>query len=246
MNPVVTLQIGTALGRGSRRALSTSGIVLMVLTIAYQLVFVGSINTAVAGMLPDTAQQGQIGLTLPISTSVSGLLAVVSILFGTYILLVATRLLVRDSSELSSLPSELFTHRVGRALLAAIVANVLVSIAVTLGLIALVIPGLFLSVSFTFVFFAIGVEDQGPVDALRRSWDLATGNRWRLFGLVLIVGIVAGAVGGLSSLVTIAGPAIGQIVVLSIISIITIVNYGILADAFVQLRTEAASEPKIQ
>ncbi|ACV48203.1 conserved hypothetical protein [Halomicrobium mukohataei DSM 12286] len=218
----------------------------MVLTIAYQLVFVGSINTAVAGMLPDTAQQGQIGLTLPISTSVSGLLAVVSILFGTYILLVATRLLVRDSSELSSLPSELFTHRVGRALLAAIVANVLVSIAVTLGLIALVIPGLFLSVSFTFVFFAIGVEDQGPVDALRRSWDLATGNRWRLFGLVLIVGIVAGAVGGLSSLVTIAGPAIGQIVVLSIISIITIVNYGILADAFVQLRTEAASEPKIQ
>ncbi|MBO4248096.1 hypothetical protein IL252_09750 [Halomicrobium sp. IBSBa] len=246
MDSVVTLQIGTALGRGSRRALSTSGIALMALTVAYQLVFVGSINTAVAGMLPDSAQQGQIGLTLPISTSVSGLLAVVSILFGTYVLLVATRLLVREPGELSSLPSELFTHRVGRALVAAVVANVVVSITVTLGLIALVVPGLFLSVSFTFVFFAIGVEDQGPINALRRSWELATGNRWRLFGLVLIVGIVAGAVGGLSSLFAMAGPAVGQIVILTIISIVTIVNYGILADAFVQLRTEAASEPKIQ
>ena len=242
----MTLQIGTALSRGSRRALSTSGIVLMILTIAYQLAFIGSFNTALKNLLPAGAQQGQIGVTLPISTSVSGVLAMLAILFGTYVFVLTTRLLSRDLNELSSLPGELFSRRIGRALLSAVVANVVVSIAVTLGFVALLLPGIFLSVSFVFVVFAIGVEDAGPIGSLRRSWELATGNRWRLFGLVLLVGIVVGLVSGLTSVLTLADPVLGQIVTITVVSVLSIVNYGIVADAFVQLRAEAETEPKIQ
>lgn len=43
----MALQLGQALGRGARRALSVSGIVALVLTICYQVVFVGSFNTVV-------------------------------------------------------------------------------------------------------------------------------------------------------------------------------------------------------
>lgn len=96
--------------------------------------------------------------------------------------------------------------------------------------------------SFTFVIFAIGVEDARPLAALRRSWALASGNRWRLFALVLVVGIATGLLSSLGSVVSIANPTAGQIVSLLISAPLAIASYGILADAYVQLR-ESSEEP---
>lgn len=233
----MALQIGRAIGRGIRRVLNPVGLVLMVLTFLYTLVFVGSINTIVTGALPAEVQdQAQIGLTFPISSTVAGILIIAGMLFGTVILLAATRAFTRGPNERGSVSADLFTRRIGSALVSAIVANILVFVAVTIGFVLLFVPGLFLLVSFTFVIFAIGVEDAGPIAALRRSWDLASGNRWRLFALVLIVGIATGLLSGIGSVVSIVNPAAGQILSLVISAPLGIMSYGVLADAYVQVR----------
>ena len=239
----MVLQLGQALGRGARRALSVSGIVALVLTICYQVVFVGSFNTIVVNQLPPSVQPGAvgtIGFTLPLSTEVAAALGGAALLLGVGVFLVTARLLTRDLSKLSSLPGDLFTRRIGRAFLSALVVSVILAVAIPIGFALLFIPGLFLTVSLQFALFAVAVEDTGPVDALRRSWELASGNRWRLLALVILFGVLGGIGGAVGSLFAFVSPSAGQLASLVINSVLIIVMYGILADSFVQLRSGAA------
>ena len=86
--------------------------------------------------------------------------------------------------------------------------------------------------------FAVAVEDDGPVAALRRSWELASGNRWRLLALVVLLGVVGGVSGAVGSVFSLADPLVGQVVSIGITSVFLVLMYGILADAFLQLREE--------
>lgn len=235
----MSLQIGDAIGDGIRRSLTKSGGVLMALMFAYMLVFMAAMNTIILEYLPEEAQgSGQFGLALPVPPAVAGAIGLLGMLFGFVFYLVAVRALTRDKAELSTLPSELFTRRIGRATISAIGANIIMQIAITIGFILLVIPGIFLAVSFIFVVFAIGVEDRRAIDSLSRSWELASGNRWSLFALGLIVAVAVGVVGGVSSMFSMVDPVIGQVVNLAVISVASIVAYGVLADAYVQLRDD--------
>lgn len=236
----MTLQIGRAIGRGGRRALNVTGLLLTILTLVYVLVFVSGVNTLVSAALPSAVRgEAQIGLTLPVSSAVAGLMMIVAMLFGMVVFLAATRAFTQEQSDQSPDIKTLFTRRMGRALLSAIGANIVVSIAVSIGFVLLFVPGLFLSVSFVFVIFAIGIEDARAIDSLRRSWELASGHRWRLLTLVLIVGIGLGLLGSVGSLVSIVDPSLGQIVSLVITAPLSVISYGILADAFVQVRNES-------
>jgi len=240
----MALQLGQALGRGARRAFSVSGIAALVLTICYQVVFVASFNTVVVNRLPPSVQPGDvgtIGFTLPLSTEAAAALGLVALLFGVGVFVVTARLLTRDLAALSSLPGALFTRRIGRALLSALVVSVALAVVIPLGFALLFVPGLFLTVSLQFALFAVAVEDTGPVDALRRSWALASGNRWRLLALVVLFGVLGGIGGAAGSLFAFVSPSAGQLASLAINSVLVVLMYGILADSFVQLRGESAS-----
>lgn len=235
----MTLQIGDAVGNGIRRAATYTGGVLMGLTFLYQLVFLGSMNTIVREYLPPEAMQSdQLAFAFPIPAPAAGVLAVLALLFGMVMLIATTRAMVRDVEELSTLPSDLFTRRIGRALLSVVGANVVVSIAVVIGFALLIVPGIFLALSFLFVVFAIAVEDERALDAMRRSWQLATGNRWRLFALFLIVVVGSTVVSGLGSLFSVVSPIAGQLVSMALSAVVSIVVYGVLADAYLQLRDD--------
>ncbi|MUV85089.1 hypothetical protein GJ631_00445 [Natronomonas sp. CBA1123] len=211
----------------------------MVLTFVYQLLFLGSVNAVFADILPPEAQQsGQLAFALPVPAAVASVIAVAGLAFGVVLYIAATRALTREQSELNSLPGELFTRRMGRAFISSIGANIIVTIAVTLGFILLFVPGIFLAISFIFVIFAIGVEDERAIDSLSRSWELASGNRWGLFALGLIVGVVTAVGSSIGSVASFVSPVAGQILSLALTSVFSIVGYGILADAYLQVRGE--------
>lgn len=239
----MTLQIGQALGRGTRRSLSVSGIVLVVSLLFSQIGITGAANTVAANSLPPeaAAEAGGTGFSFPVSTAVGVAIGVVAMLVGIVVFLAAARLLSRDLSELGSVPMELLTHRFGRASLTAIAVSIILGIVIPIGFLFLIIPGIFLAISFQFAIYAVAVEDRGPIDALRRSWELASGNRWRLFGLGLIVFVITAIGGSIGSLVSFASPTAGAVVSLVVNAVLTIVAYGILADAFVQLRNGSAA-----
>ena len=65
--------------------------------------------------------------------------------------------------------------------------SLLVWIFVILGLIVLVVPGVFLAVMLPVSTVACILEDRPPMEALKRSRELTRGNRWRLLGLLLIL-----------------------------------------------------------
>jgi hypothetical protein len=235
----MALNFGRAVGRGARRAASISGIVALSLTVLYQLLLVGSLNTVVVDRLPPTARSGDvgaIGFTLPVSGDVAAALGLVAFLFGVVTVVVSARLLARDLTALSSIPGELFTRRIGRAFLSTLLVSVAFTVVLPIGFVLLFVPGLFLAVSLQFAIFAVAVEDTGPVDAFRRSWDLATGNRWRLLALLVLFAVLGGAGGALGSLFALAAQSGGQIASLLLNSALIVLMYAMIADAFVQLR----------
>lgn len=238
----MALHLGRAFERGLRRAATGTGVVLMVLTFVYTAVFSGSINTVFLALLPPNVRgQAQIGFTLPLSMPAAAVLAVVALLFGMAVVIAMTRAFTRAPGE-GGLAADLFTRRIGRAVVSSVGANVVVTVAVSIGFVLLVVPGLFLAVSFSFVVFAIGVEDARAIPALRRSWALARGNRWRLFLIVLVVGVVTGLAGSVGTVLSLANQSAGQLIGLALASVLATLGYGVVADAFVQAReaTDAA------
>jgi hypothetical protein len=72
---------------------------------------------------------------------------------------------------------------------AVILMVILFGIALTIGLILLLIPGLILMVSLGLCFAAALFDGKGPIDALTESHRLVWGNWWRTFA-ILSVGVV--------------------------------------------------------
>jgi hypothetical protein len=91
---------------------------------------------------------------------------------------------------------------VGRALSAAAARLVpavgavsLYAVGVTLGLIALIVPGIWLAVRWYFAAQAAVVDGLQPAEALRRSALLVDGQWWRVLGVLVVFNLITGAFG---------------------------------------------------
>jgi flagellar biosynthesis protein FlhB len=88
-----------------------------------------------------------------------------------------------------------------RRIIPIIVLTVVAAVLMTIGFVIVLIPGIFLAVSFAVATPALMIERVGPIESLKRSWRLATGERWRLFGAGLSMIIIAGIVFGILALI---------------------------------------------
>jgi hypothetical protein len=75
---------------------------------------------------------------------------------------------------------------------AAIALRLVAEVAVSLGLLLLIIPGILLALAWYVAMPVLALEGKGPVDALKRSAELTRGRRGRLFGIAFVVGVVGG------------------------------------------------------
>jgi hypothetical protein len=81
---------------------------------------------------------------------------------------------------------------------AALGAVALFGLGVAFGLVALVVPGVWLSVRWYFAAQAAVVDGLGPVDALRRSAEVVETRWWRTFGVLLAFGLLIGIFGAVA------------------------------------------------
>ncbi|MFC4011527.1 glycerophosphoryl diester phosphodiesterase membrane domain-containing protein [Nonomuraea purpurea] len=58
---------------------------------------------------------------------------------------------------------------------------------------------LFFRTRFAFASPAVVLEGRGPIDAMRRSWHLVSGDFWRVLGIMLLTSLLVGLVAGLLS-----------------------------------------------
>lgn len=94
------------------------------------------------------------------------------------------------------------------AIVSLIVFGVLFGIAVGIGFVFLIVPGLILLTFWSVGAPAIVVEGIGPIDAFGRSWRLVRGNAWSVFGLLLLIWLIVLVI---QVVISAIGAAIGDV-----------------------------------
>lgn len=145
----------------------------------------------------------------------------ISFILGTFLQLGVTNLSLRlhdgiESARFKDLwRPELF--------LPYLAATVIATVLVLLGLILLIIPGIIIGLALSFATYLVVDRGLGPVAAVKESWRLTSGNRWRLFLFVLL--IVLMNIGGLLLVV------VGLLVTMPVSMIASVHAYRFLEDA---------------
>ncbi|HSI80849.1 MAG TPA: YciC family protein [Solirubrobacterales bacterium] len=97
-----------------------------------------------------------------------------------------------------------------------LVNSVLRSIAIAIGFVLLIIPGLILLTVWAVTAPAIVVERRGAVEAFGRSWELVRGQSWQVFGVLvvvfLLVIVVSATLAAIGAAIGTAGAVIAAVV----------------------------------
>jgi len=214
----MTLNIGSALETAVERTTSRAGlsfVAALVVLQALNLLFVTNYTAVAVGSLPNAPSSP--GQLTPVSLGLgTGALAVLVLLTYLVLLVVSVALIRSMVSDVDDrIPSEFFTRRIVTAAVWWLVATVVLSVLIMLGTFLVVVPGLFLAVSLLFTVVYVAVEDENAFAAMRSSWRLASGNRWRLFGAALAAFVpymvVYFAVTAALPLSTVAGWVVGSV-----------------------------------
>ncbi|MGZ5322576.1 MAG: hypothetical protein ACXWZ3_00655 [Solirubrobacterales bacterium] len=111
-----------------------------------------------------------------------------------------------------------------------ILNGILAGIAIAIGFVLLIVPGLILITIWAVVSPSIVVENRGVIEAFGRSRELVRDNGWNVFGVIVIaflivvgISIVAGIIGGA------IGDDAGRVIVQAITSVLTAPIYALVA-----------------
>jgi hypothetical protein len=172
---------------------------------------------------------GSAGLSVDFGASTWIIVSVAGVILGLIGLMAYGAMLRRAISDLSgeraSIEDAVQTGI--RLFLRILGISVVMGIAIALGYILLIVPGLFLSVLFIVAVPSAVAENTGVFESLGRSAALTEGHRWAVFGLgviffvlLMILNMVVGAVGGLTALGIGFNPMLVNIVVTPVVTVI--------------------------
>ncbi|MFB6101856.1 MAG: hypothetical protein ABEJ73_04755 [Haloplanus sp.] len=244
----MSLRIVDALKTGANRLVSRAGAAVTVGYLLLYAVYQAGYNVLLNALYVRLGVAATVVEPIPLPVPVAAAI-VAGCLFGlTYVSVVAIRTFV--AGERDAIPRSFLTDGVGWAVLNLFVGGVVTMLLFAVGFVLLVVPGLFLLVSFAFMAMYVAVDGENFVTGLRRSWGLARGDRLRIFGLVAVVALLGFAVGAgfgvLSTVATLAGvEAVIPLAIALVTAPVTMYNLAVLAAAFEQLRGSPAAEPAI-
>jgi hypothetical protein len=257
----MSLNLADALSDGLSRTVERSGLLLMIAFLALGAVNAVSGQTLSAAATrfvrrqlaqlpadavatqPTLPGPEQTPLALPVPLPVALLLALAVAVLAEAVRIVAVRTLVSDETD--RIPREFATRNIALATLNGVAGGVVVLILVGVGLLFLVVPGVFLALSFFFVRQEIAVEDRNFVDALSASWELTSGHRLALFGLALLLFVLTAAVSLVTASVVglVGSPLLTTTVTVLVGVVTTVFSIAVTSRAYVQLTDDADADP---
>ncbi|MBS0333416.1 MAG: glycerophosphoryl diester phosphodiesterase membrane domain-containing protein, partial [Proteobacteria bacterium] len=147
-----------------------------------------------------------------------------SFIVGLLSLILQATIIHAAASDLNGRPVSLVDSlRVGLyAFLPLLAIGILMGIAICVGIVLLIVPGVMLALAWCVAVPVYVVEKPNLMDVFGRSAALTRGNRWRILGLfvlfivaVLVVEIVFGIVGGVTNIIAMGGfPFVTRLIVL--------------------------------
>lgn len=155
---------------------------------------------------------------------IAGILLIVAIMVqwaATYLFQGTVVSLVHDLQDgRRDFSVEQLIKSVAPVLLTLIVAGLLASIAITLGLILVIVPGLFLATIWAVVAPVIVVERKGVLEAFGRSRELVRGNGWQVLAVILIFFLILLVVGFVFGIIGAIAGGVGRVILEFIGSVI--------------------------
>lgn len=70
-------------------------------------------------------------------------------------------------------------------------ASILVGLAIGIGFVLLIVPGIIAAVFFMFTMFIVIDKELGPIEAMKESMRIGRGYRWPLLGLIVLLSLIA-------------------------------------------------------
>ncbi|MGE5746377.1 MAG: hypothetical protein ACM33U_03870 [Solirubrobacterales bacterium] len=102
-----------------------------------------------------------------------------------------------------------------------ILNGILAGIAITIGFVLIIIPGLILLTIWAVIAPSIVVEDQGVISAFGRSRELVRGNGWSVFGAIVLAFLIVLAVSLIAGLIGAALGDAGRVILQAIANVLT-------------------------
>lgn len=248
----MSLDIGEAIQKGLDRALNQNSAILM------GLFFVVSLISQVFGdtSMRNFLQRGDLGpffqdlveqfsiaeltpLALDIPQEVVAAGGMITALLSLIITIGTVRAFLKDG-ELN-VETGYFTDNILWILANVIAGAIVFGLIVSAGLVAFVIPAVFLFVSLFFWSFYVIDQDLNFLEALKSAWRDTKGNRLMTFALLIIVfignGVFNTVVGGLLRFLgsLAGGSAVGSIIGLVPSAIAMVFTWAIFTEAYKQL-----------
>jgi hypothetical protein len=121
------------------------------------------------------------------------------------------------------------------------VAGILAGLGIALGLVLLIVPGLFLLTIWAVIAPVIVVENSRALDAFGRSRELVRGHGWTVFGIVVIVGLLSAIASSLLQAAFSFLPLFLEILVGSTIAQAVVAPFGAIALAITYFRLREAA-----
>jgi Uncharacterised protein family (UPF0259) len=99
--------------------------------------------------------------------------------------------------------------------------GILAGIAITIGFILIIVPGLILITIWAVIAPSIVIEDRGVIEAFGRSRELVRGNGWNVFGVIVLAFLIVIAVSIVLGLIGAAIGDAGRVVLQAIGNVLT-------------------------
>ena len=123
-------------------------------------------------------------------------------------------------------------------ILTLVAIGIIAGLAIALGLVLLVIPGIWLAVSVAMVPHVVALEDRSVIASLTRSIRLVRGRWWPTLGYLLLVGLMGSVAGWLLQFVAIPLVAVGDISTgLALVFVAGLIFQGLVVAAIAVMNT---------
>jgi hypothetical protein len=244
------MDVGSALGEAVARLRSRPGLVLLVTFLVVGAVTVVARQTLLAASLTQYLEGGgdpsmlpvapdelrPVALALPAGYGASlGLFTLVA-LGSEYLSIVTLRTVAGESLR------EAATRRVGPAVAVGFLVGLVVKTLVVVGLVAFLLPGLYLATVLLFAHARVAIDDAGFTAALRGSWSLVSGRLLAVGAVLATLAVFYLAPRLVSGFVPVetAGLLVGGLFV----GVANLVSTALVARAYVGFRDETPAEPE--
>ncbi|MDQ2071251.1 hypothetical protein ACODNH_13325 [Haloarcula sp. NS06] len=242
----MALQIGRAFQDGIDELLSERGAIFAGAFIVYGLVssvVYASLSRAFTelflGQLPSDVQVSQAAmaggtpLALDLPLAVAGVGALVLFVVNEALNIVAIRAFASDDRE--PIPDNV-GRRLGKTVAIAIAAGILTSLAVGIGIILLIIPGLLFALLFFFVRQEIALNDSGIAESIGNSVSIVIDNLLATFVLAIVLAVLGIVLGGAFSFLPVSLPPMVLVTVSTVFSgVVSVFSIAVMTVAYLQV-----------